>query len=201
MESCLDGKDAGDKDSSQAFTVTDPDRGAKGLHKGNERADVKEGMDLKVTSELGLGNMQDEEGEEADESTHLGGKLLFFALGPGLSWATRVGKGKRGHLWPQRAQTLISQGVSTQAAPRQEKEVCEVQSVSQGRALGAQLPGNACPAKRHLDSELIKNKQAGQAEPAGLDSPQLVISVMAPKFLLRGIQWIILALICAGNTW
>lgn len=78
MESCLDGKDAGDKDSSQAFTVTDPDRGAKGLHKGNERADVKEGMDLKVTSELGLGNMQDEEGEEAMNPLILEGNYDFL---------------------------------------------------------------------------------------------------------------------------
>lgn len=74
MESCSDGEDAGDKDSNQSFTVPDPDGGAKGLHKGKEREDMNEGTDLKVISELGLGNMQDEEGEEADESMHLEGK-------------------------------------------------------------------------------------------------------------------------------
>lgn len=74
-----------DKDSSQAFTVIDPDRGAKGLHKGNGNEDMNEGTDLKVISELGLGNMHEEEGEEADGSIHLGRGLLFFALGQGLS--------------------------------------------------------------------------------------------------------------------
>lgn len=34
MESCLDAEDTADKDPSQAFTVVDPDRGAKDLHKG-----------------------------------------------------------------------------------------------------------------------------------------------------------------------
>lgn len=72
--------------------------------------------------------------------------------------------------------------------------------MSQGRALGPQPPGDTCPAKRHLDSEMIKNKKAGQAEWAELNSPQLVISRRAPKFLLRAIQWIILLSICAGNT-
>lgn len=64
---------------------------------------------------------------------------------------------------------------------------------------GLQQPRDACPAKRHFDAELIKNKKAGQAEQAGLDSPQLVMSRMAPKFLVRGIQWVILPLICTGE--
>lgn len=56
----------------------------------------------------------------------------------------------------------------------------------EGRALGAaasQQPGDACPAKRRLDSELIKNKKAGQAERAGWDTPQGVMSRIVPKFL------------------
>lgn len=83
---------------------------------------MNEGTDLKAISELGLGNKQDEEREEADESIHLGGKLLFFALGPGLSWATSISNDNRGHLWPQGTQTVISQGIPTQAALRQEKK-------------------------------------------------------------------------------
>lgn len=78
MESCLDAEDARDKDSSQAFTVINPDRGAKGLHKGNGNEDMNEGTGLKVISELGVGNMPDKEGEDADEPIHLGRRLLFF---------------------------------------------------------------------------------------------------------------------------
>lgn len=51
--------------------------------------------------------------------------------------------------------------------------------------MGAQPPRDACPARRHLDSEMIKNKKAGQAEEAGLDSPQPVISRTAPSFYLE----------------
>lgn len=98
MQSCLDAEDSGDKDSSQAFTVIDPDRGAKGLHKGNGNEDMNEGTDLKVISELSLDNMHDEAGEEVGESIHLGRRLLFFAVDQGLSWATRICKGKQGHL-------------------------------------------------------------------------------------------------------
>lgn len=78
MESCLDGENDGDKDSSQGFTVTDPDRGVKGLHKGNGSEDTNEGTDLKIISELRLSNMKSEEEEGADDSLHLGRKLLFL---------------------------------------------------------------------------------------------------------------------------
>lgn len=52
---------------------------------------MNEGTDLEVISGLGLGNMHGEEGEEDDESIHLG-RRLFFALGQGLSWAIRICK-------------------------------------------------------------------------------------------------------------
>lgn len=115
-------EDSGDKDSSQAFTVIDPDRGAKGLHKGNENEEMNEGKDRKVISELSLDNMHDEAGEEAGESIHLGRRLLFFAVDQGLSWAQGFAKVNEAVSFttgrPQGAQAGISQAIHTQAAPR-----------------------------------------------------------------------------------
>ena len=111
------------------------------------------------------------------EGNYLDGKFV-------LGLAIGTCKDKQSHLWPQGTQTVLSQGVRIQAEPRQVREMCEVQHVRQGKAVGPRHPDKRV-LRRHSNSGLIKTCPAVQA---GLNSPPPGVSRIAPKFLLPGIR-------------
>lgn len=122
--------------------------------------------------------------------------LPYVKICPGAQGFAKINKPVSGHREPRLASL---RGFILRQHPDRSKNCvrCGVEDRAEQR--GLRQPGDTCLAKRHLDSELIKNKKAGQAEQAGLDSPQLVVSRMAPKFLFRGIRWVVLLLICTGE--
>lgn len=128
------------------------------------------GADLRIISELGLGHTHGEEKKEQ--------MIPFISEGNYLDGLNKATSGN---------QTLLSQGLRIQAEPRQVREMCEVQQVRQGRAVGPRHPDKRV-LRRHSNSGLIKTKKAGLAVQAGLDSPPPGVSRIAPKFLPPGIR-------------